>query len=75
MIDSIRAWIAGGHVDGREEAGRQQLQLALTALLIEAAYSDDAFDQAERAVIVRLIERRFNLSDPEARALLAAFPR
>jgi len=64
MIDSIRAWITGNGRHGREGTGRQrdELQLALTALLIEAAYSDDHFAQAERAVISRLIKSRFNLA-------------
>lgn len=74
MIDSIRAWINGSRPDGDEKTGRprDELQLALTALLIEAAYSDDHFDQAERAIIAHLIERRFNLSPSDAHALLAA---
>jgi uncharacterized tellurite resistance protein B-like protein len=74
MIDSIRAWISGGGLHGRNDTGRlyNKLELALTALLIEAAYSDDHFDEPERAVIARLIERRFNLSASEARTLLAA---
>ena len=71
MIDSILAWITD---HSRDKAGRSddELELALTALLIEAAYSDDHFDEAERAVIARLVEHRFNLSPPEARRLLAA---
>lgn len=74
MIDSIREWISGGRPDGREEIGRRhgEVQLALAALLIEAAYSDDRFHEAERAVIASLIERRFNLSHSDAHALLAA---
>ena len=70
MIDSIREWMSGG----RREIGRQndELQLALTALLVEIAYSDDGFDEAERAIIGELIERRFNLSHSDARGLLAA---
>jgi uncharacterized tellurite resistance protein B-like protein len=74
MIDSIRAWIAAGSPSGRDETrrGRDELQLALTALLIEAAFSDDRFDQAERAVIARLLEGRFSLSQSDAHALLAA---
>ena len=74
MIDSIRAWILGSRPNPREAAGRgqEELQLALTALLIEAAYSDNHFDPAERAVIAQMIERRFNLSQSDARALLAA---
>ena len=74
MIDSIRAWISGGWPDHRAETGRQHeaLQLALTALLIEAANSDDRFDEAERGVIERLLESRFNLSRSDADELLAA---
>jgi uncharacterized tellurite resistance protein B-like protein len=74
MIDSIRAWITGNGRHGREGTGRQrdELQLALTALLIEAAYSDDHFAQAERGVIAQLIKSRFNLAQPDALALLAA---
>ena len=73
MIDSIRAWISGGWPDHRDEVGRRQeaLQVALTALLIEAAYSDDRFDEAERAVIAQLLESRFHLSPSDADALLA----
>lgn len=74
MIDSIREWISGGRPDdGGEIGGRQnELRLALTALLIEAAFSDDRFDNTERVVIAGLIERRFNLSHSGARNLLAA---
>ena len=71
MIDSIRAWISGGGPDRREER-QEALQIALSALLIEAAYCDDRFDDAERALIEGLLERRFNLSRSDADALLAA---
>jgi uncharacterized tellurite resistance protein B-like protein len=74
MIEGIRAWISGSRDDngGRNGRSRDELQIALAALLIEAAYSDDHFDQAERATIVRLLERRFNLSASDARALLVS---
>ena len=74
MIDAIRAWLSGAPVDGAERSARRQdeLQIALTALLVEAAYSDDHFDPAERSIIARLLERRFGLSAVNARALLAA---
>jgi uncharacterized tellurite resistance protein B-like protein len=74
MIDSILAWITGSRPERRDETGRrgEELQLALTALLIEAACSDDCFDQAERAVIAQLLESRFGLSPSDTRALLAA---
>jgi uncharacterized tellurite resistance protein B-like protein len=74
MIDAIRAWLSGAPVDCAERIARPQdeLQIALTALLVEAAYSDDHFDPAERSIIARLLERRFGLSAGNARALLAA---
>ena len=73
MIDSIRAWISRSGPNSRNtsDPAQSELQLALTALLIEAAYSDDHFDGPERAVIARLIERRFNLLPSDVRTLLA----
>jgi uncharacterized tellurite resistance protein B-like protein len=73
MIDSIRAWISKSGSNGRNtsDPAQSELELALTALLIEAAYSDNHFDGPERAVIARLIERRFNLLPSDVRALLA----
>jgi uncharacterized tellurite resistance protein B-like protein len=68
MINTIIEWINGGQAEGPWD----QLELALTALLVEAAYSDDDFDNSERAVITRLIESRFKLPASEAQALLAA---
>ena len=73
MIDSIRAWISRSGPNSRNtsDPAQSELQLALTALLIEAAFSDDHFDGPERAVIARLIERRFNLLPSDVRTLLA----
>jgi uncharacterized tellurite resistance protein B-like protein len=72
MIDSILAWLTGAPSEAGAKRGRDELQLALAALLVEVAGSDDHFDDEERAVIARLLERRFNLSQEEGRALLAA---
>ena len=72
MIDSIRAWISGSWPDHRGETGKRQeaVQLALAALLVEAANSDDRFDEAD--VIARLLQGRFNLSRSDTDELLAA---
>jgi uncharacterized tellurite resistance protein B-like protein len=69
MFESILAWVTGAASDG---APQDDLQLALAALLAEAGHSDDRFDAAERAAIIRLLERRFDLTQTEAGALLAA---
>ena len=71
MIDSIVGWLTGASAyDGGRP--RDELKLALTALLVEAAHSHDRFDETERRVVLQLLERRFNLSPAEARALLVA---
>jgi uncharacterized tellurite resistance protein B-like protein len=71
MIDSILEWLTGAS-GAAGTPPHDALRLALTALLVEAAHSDDRFDENERRVIARLIEHRFNLSHEDARALLAA---
>jgi uncharacterized tellurite resistance protein B-like protein len=71
MIDSLIGWLTGAPVhDGGPS--QDELKLALTALLVEAAHSHDHFDDRERAVIAQLLERRFNLAPTDARALLVA---
>lgn len=67
MIDEIKAWLERA---GRPEADAGDLRIAVTALLVEAAHVDDGFDTSERAVIGRLLERRFGLSAEAAQQLL-----
>jgi uncharacterized tellurite resistance protein B-like protein len=71
MIDSIIGWLTGTPASGGGPP-QDELMLALTALLVEAAHSHDHFDEGERTVIARLLERHFRLSQADARALLAA---
>lgn len=70
MIESIRQLLS--EVFLPEEGGGDPLEVALAALLVEVANSDHNFDERERAVIGRLLERRFGLSPERARELLAA---
>ena len=72
MIDAILAWLTGTPPEAAAERGRRDLEVALAALLVEVANTHDHFDDQERALIASLLERRFNLSQPAARALLAA---
>ncbi|HEY2892047.1 MAG TPA: TerB family tellurite resistance protein [Dongiaceae bacterium] len=48
------------------------LQLAVAALLVEAALMDDRFDAAERRTIAELLAIRFGLSADQAQSLLAS---
>lgn len=54
-------------VDLTEEDGR----VAVAALLVEAAHADDVYDEAERAVIARVLARRYGLDVAAAEALRA----
>ena len=51
-------------------AGRDQLQIAVAVLLVEAARMDDQFDESERAAIERLLAAKFSLSRDETRQLI-----
>lgn len=70
MIESIRQLLS--EVFPPEEDSGDPLEVALAALLVEVANSDHDFEERERAVIGRLLERRFGLSSERARELLAA---
>lgn len=47
------------------------LRLSVAVLLLEAARQDDHFDPSERAVIMALLARRFDLSPEECEKLIA----
>ncbi|HTV46542.1 MAG TPA: TerB family tellurite resistance protein [Stellaceae bacterium] len=71
MIESLIGWLTGASPGGTA-AAPNELELALAALLVEAAHGDHRFDDRERSVVARLLARRFGLSSDDARALLAA---
>lgn len=71
MLDEIKAWLEGGATAAARD-GADEVQLAAAALLIEAAHVDAHFDPSERAVIDRVLERRFKLSPAEARQLIVS---
>jgi uncharacterized tellurite resistance protein B-like protein len=74
MIDRMVGWLTGGENWSMAHAAGVwiEVELALGAFLVEAANSDSHFDAPERAVIGKLLERRFALPPSEAGALLEA---
>ena len=50
---------------------RDDLQIAVAVLLVEAARMDDTFDEHERGAIENLLEHKFELSHDETQELLA----
>ena len=69
MLEQIRALFSG---DAKKPAVAKpaDLQIAVGALLVEAALRNDEFDPAERTTIERLLAARFHLSAAAAHALV-----
>lgn len=59
---------AQAHMDAEEE--RQRLHVAACALLLEIAYADEAFSDAERTHIEAVMQRHFDLDEETAEALI-----
>jgi len=68
MFDHILTMLTGEPPADRPA----DIQIAVGALLVEAARMDDRFEAAERAAIRRILARRFSLSPAETERLLAA---
>jgi uncharacterized tellurite resistance protein B-like protein len=67
MFDRLRAWLED---EGQAQTGgRDELQLAVAALLIEAARVDESLGDSERTLIARLLVRRFDLGAVDAQKL------
>lgn len=73
MIERIVSLLKGDRA-GAEAAARAPsgLQVAVGALLVEAARRDDVFDADEQAAIKRLLAERFELSGADAQDLFDA---
>lgn len=69
MFDRLTAWLKEG--PGEISGGPDGLQLAVAALLVEAARIDGTFDERERSMVAHLLEQRFGLTAADARALEA----
>jgi uncharacterized tellurite resistance protein B-like protein len=69
MIDRLVAWLK--EEQGDLSNGRDELQLAVAALLMAAAQVDGHLDEPEREAVRRLLKRRFGLSESAAQTLAA----
>jgi len=74
MMDRLFAWLKDG--ESAFPQGGDELQLAVAALLLEAAVVVDGdFDPHEREIVRRLLQRCFSLSPDDARLLIATAER
>lgn len=71
MIDRVLGFLTGRAVPV-EAKGTDELELAVAALLIEAARMDDDFGPGEREAIERLLKDKFDLSHDSVMELIEA---
>jgi uncharacterized tellurite resistance protein B-like protein len=69
MFDLLRN-VLRGEPAGSTASKQDEQQVAVGALLVEAALRDDTFDAAESIAISRILAARFQLSADETTALL-----
>lgn len=74
MIERLFGWLKEGGQDLSQ--GKDELQLAVAALMLEAAVVvDGRFNEGERGTILKVLERRFGLTAAAAQELLAGAQR
>lgn len=66
----VQEWSGAAGASGQDGA-HDELQVAVAALLVEAATMDSDFDADERAAIGRLLRARFGLEERDAQKLVA----
>lgn len=72
MLDRLKALFETTETSATaRRAGTVDLELAVAAMLVEAAGMDDTFDAAERATIERVLAERFALSGDAVRETIA----
>lgn len=71
MLQKLKSLLFSGDERAARSASHDDVAVAAAAVMVETAMLDGTFDDAERASILRLLGRRFQLSDADARALLA----
>ncbi|MGH6929470.1 MAG: TerB family tellurite resistance protein [Dongiaceae bacterium] len=71
MIERVLDFLTGRAAPAPTESG-DELELAVAALLIEAARMDDSFDAGERTAIERLLAEKFDMPPAEVHDLVAA---
>ncbi len=72
MLERIRRFLKNDGIGGSGggNRGKDELQLAVAGLLVEAARQDGNFDEAERATIERLLCEKLALNSEETKALI-----
>jgi len=72
VIKRLKALFQETTGNSRDATEFDEVQLAIAALMVEAAELDDDFSTAERSKIIDLLARRFALSRAAAEAMIGA---
>jgi uncharacterized tellurite resistance protein B-like protein len=73
MMESIKSFFLNNMAEAAQDEAETQpaeLRLAACALLLELAYADDEFTEAERSHLGYAIRRQFGLDEEQAQQLL-----
>lgn len=70
MLDGIRGFFSAHVAPAAPGAAERRLEVAVCALLLEAAHTDADFTATERDLVGRLLAERFRLAGPEVRELM-----
>ena len=71
MLDGIRGFFTAHVAPAAPVASGRRLEVAVCALLLEAAHADADFSAAEREIVGALLGERFGLAGPEVGELMA----
>lgn len=71
MLGKLKRLLSSALDTDARAADQDDVAVAAAAVMVEAATLDGTFDENERASILALLQRRFQLSDADARELLA----
>lgn len=70
MIELLKSLLSGDK-DSKNTVSSDEEHIATAALLIEAALSDDDYQDVERQAIIDVLKRHYDLSDDDATDLMA----
>lgn len=70
MLEGIRDFFSAHVAPAAPGSAEHRLEVAVCALLLEAAHADADFTAAERDLVAALLGQRFRLAGPEVRELM-----
>ncbi len=71
MFEKIKNFLAAHEeTELDERASERRIQIATAVILLEVAYADEEFSEAERVQVVDILKEQFNLDDESVHELL-----